>query len=84
MAETVSVPVIASGGANTFEDFLAVFEGGRADAALAASIFHTETHSIEALKSYLSARGVPIRLPMSISSQGSRDGSRDASREAGR
>ena len=67
MAETVSVPVIASGGANTFDDFLAVFEGGRADAALAASIFHTETHSIESLKSYLSARGVPIRLPMNIS-----------------
>jgi cyclase len=76
MAETVSVPVIASGGANTFEDFLAVFEGGRADAALAASIFHTETHSIEALKRYLSERGVPIRLPTNIS--------RQASHEAGR
>jgi len=62
IASTVSVPVIASGGANTFEDFLAVFTDGRADAALAASIFHTATHSIGALKKFLSERGVPVRL----------------------
>ncbi len=62
IASTVSVPVIASGGANTFEDFLAVFTDGCADAALAASIFHTATHSIGALKKFLAERGVPVRL----------------------
>jgi cyclase len=58
----VSVPVIASGGAKKLEDFLEVFEEGRADAALAASIFHTEEHSIGVLKKFLTGRGVPIRL----------------------
>jgi len=62
IASTVPVPVIASGGANTFEDFLAVFTDGRADAALAASVFHTATHSIGALKKFLAERGVPVRL----------------------
>jgi cyclase len=62
IAATVQVPVIASGGANAFEDFLSVFVEGRADAALAASIFHNETHSIGALKKFLGERGVPIRL----------------------
>ena len=62
ISATVPVPVIASGGANTFEDFLAVFTAGRADAALAASIFHMETHSIAALKKFLAERGVPVRL----------------------
>jgi cyclase len=62
IAARVSVPVIASGGAKTFEDFLAVFGEGQADAALAASIFHTAEHSIGALKKYLAGRGVPVRL----------------------
>ena len=62
IASQVSVPVIASGGAKTFDDFLTVFDEGRADAALAASIFHSEEHSIGALKQYLSGRGVPVRL----------------------
>jgi cyclase len=62
IAAQVSVPVIASGGAKTLEDFLAVFGEGQADAALAASIFHTAEHSIGALKKYLAARGVPVRL----------------------
>lgn len=61
IAETVSVPVIASGGASTFDDFLAVFTRGRADAALAASIFHLETHSIAELKNFLAEYGVPVR-----------------------
>ncbi len=59
---SVSVPVIASGGAKTFEHFFAVFGDGQADAALAASIFHGEIHSIRALKAYLIERGLPIRL----------------------
>jgi len=62
IASTVPVPVIASGGASTFDDFLAVFTGGCADAALAASIFHTETQSIGMLKTFLAERGVPVRL----------------------
>ena len=62
IAATVSVPVIASGGASTFEDFRAVFTQGQADAALAASIFHSETHSIGALKKFLAEHEVPVRL----------------------
>jgi imidazole glycerol-phosphate synthase subunit HisF len=58
----VSVPVIASGGAKKFEDFLDVFSKGGADAALAASIFHSEEQSIGDLKTFLAARGVPVRL----------------------
>lgn len=62
IVSTVPVPVIASGGASTFDDFLAVFTNGKADAALAASIFHTATHSIGALKKFLAERSVPVRL----------------------
>ncbi len=62
IAAQVSVPVIASGGAKTFDDFFAVFGEGQADAALAASIFHTAEHSIGALKKYLASRGGPVRL----------------------
>lgn len=62
IANAVSVPVIASGGASTFDDFFDVFDKGRADAALAASIFHQETHSIGALKEFLRRRHVPVRL----------------------
>jgi cyclase len=62
IAAAVSVPVIASGGASTFEDFADVFEKGRADAALAASIFHQETRSIAALKNFLKERRIPVRL----------------------
>jgi len=59
----VSVPVIASGGADKPEDFLAVFEQGRADAALAASIFHDAVQPIVELKRFLATRGVPVRHP---------------------
>jgi cyclase len=62
IAASVSVPVIASGGASSFENFYEVFTAGAADAALAASIFHEETHSIQSLKKFLSERGVPIRM----------------------
>jgi len=63
IAHAVSVPVIASGGAKTPEDFLAVFTDGAADAALAASIFHDGVQSIRGLKEFLSAHGVEVRLP---------------------
>lgn len=62
IAGCVSVPVIASGGAKSFDHFLDVFGKGGADAALAASIFHNEEQSICALKEYLAAQGVPVRL----------------------
>jgi cyclase len=55
------VPIIASGGAGQPEDFLRVFTEGMADAALAASIFHYETHSIAGLKKFLAERGIPVR-----------------------
>ncbi len=58
----VGVPVIASGGADKPEDFLAVFTDGRADAALAASIFHDRVQGLGALKRFLAERGVPVRL----------------------
>lgn len=60
LAETLSIPVIASGGAGKMEDFLRVFEVG-ADAALAASVFHFGTIPIADLKKYLAAQGIAIR-----------------------
>ena len=62
IAQTVHIPVIASGGAGGPEHFAEVFLKGRADAALAASIFHFETHTIRSLKEYLRNRGVSVRL----------------------
>jgi imidazole glycerol-phosphate synthase subunit HisF len=59
----VSVPVIASGGADTVQDFLAVLTEGHADAALAASIFHDHLCGMSELKRFLRARGVSVRLP---------------------
>ena len=59
----VSVPVIASGGAKTPQHFVDIFEQGAADAALAASIFHDGIQPVRALKEFLSARGVEVRLP---------------------
>ncbi len=61
VAEAVSIPVIASGGAGTKEHFLEAFEKGKADAALAASVFHFGEIPIPELKRYLAVRGVPVR-----------------------
>jgi cyclase len=63
ISSTVSVPVIASGGAKVPEHFAEVFTAGRADAALAASIFHDRIQPIRELKEFLSARGIVVRLP---------------------
>jgi imidazole glycerol-phosphate synthase subunit HisF len=63
ISSAVSVPVIASGGAKLPAHFAAIFTNGRADAALAASIFHDQIQSIRELKEFLSARGIPVRLP---------------------
>ena len=58
----VPIPVIASGGAGTFEHFADVFSSGRADAALAASIFHFNEKSVSELKVFLANRNIPVRI----------------------
>lgn len=62
VSDAVNIPVIASGGAGTFEHFAEVFEAGRADAALAASIFHFNEKSVDALKQFLASHQIPVRL----------------------
>lgn len=62
VSEAVDIPVIASGGAGTFDHFAEVFTRGRADAALAASIFHYAESSVRELKRHLRACGIPVRL----------------------
>lgn len=57
----VNIPVIASGGAGTLDHFASVFTTGRADAALAASIFHFSEHGVSHVKHYLASRSIPIR-----------------------
>lgn len=61
VSEAVRIPVIASGGGGRPEDFAEVFERGRADAALAASIFHFAEHSVASLKQFLARRGIAVR-----------------------
>ena len=63
VAEAVSIPVIASGGAGSARDFIEVFRDGRADAALAASIFHFGLENIAQLKLELHHAGIPVRWP---------------------
>jgi cyclase len=60
--KVTQIPVIASGGAGKPEDFLEVLEDADADAALAASVFHYGTYTVADLKTFLAARGVPVRL----------------------
>jgi cyclase len=62
LATAVDIPVIASGGAGSFDHFVDVFTHGCADAALAASIFHYAESSVADLKSHLAGRGIPVRL----------------------
>ena len=62
IAESVSVPVIASGGAGTMEHFYNALTKGKADAALAASLFHYKELEIMELKRYLQEKGVPVRI----------------------
>lgn len=63
VAETVGIPVIASGGAGRLEDFSQVFLEGKADAALAASLFHFGELKVEDVKQHLLETGIPARLP---------------------
>jgi imidazole glycerol-phosphate synthase subunit HisF len=62
VSNAVNIPVIASGGAGDLEHFYDVFTHGRADAALAASIFHYDDTSVSELKKYLDARNIPVRM----------------------
>ena len=63
VSEAVQIPVIASGGAGTADHFADVLLQGKADAALAASIFHFGVANVRALKEEIAKRGVPVRLP---------------------
>jgi cyclase len=61
ISETVTIPIIASGGAGNLEHLYEALVLGKADAVLAASIFHYRTYSIRQAKAYLGERGIPIR-----------------------
>jgi cyclase len=63
ISTSVSVPVIASGGAKSPQHFAEVFTAGAADAALAASIFHDDTQSIRGLKQFLASQNIQVRFP---------------------
>ncbi len=62
ISDAVTIPVIASGGAGTLEHLVEALEKGRADAVLAASIFHYGEYSIRQVKEFLKGRGIPVRL----------------------
>ncbi|HCE04286.1 MAG TPA: imidazole glycerol phosphate synthase subunit HisF, partial [Acidobacteria bacterium] len=62
VSSAVPIPVIASGGAGTFDHFVDVFTTGQADAALAASIFHYSEHAVADLKTHLRTNGIPVRI----------------------
>jgi cyclase len=62
LSRTVNIPIIASGGAGSIEHFIDVFEIGKADAALAASVFHYQEIEIKDLKTVLKNKAIPVRL----------------------
>jgi cyclase len=62
VSDAIGIPVIASGGAGSAEHFIEVFTAGRADAALAATIFHDDTCRVRAVKDALQRHGLPVRL----------------------
>jgi cyclase len=62
VSESVGVPVVASGGAGTLEHMAEVLLEGRADAVLAASIFHFGTHTVGGVKAFLAGKNIPVRL----------------------
>jgi len=62
VSDAVHIPVVASGGAGSPQHMLQVLTQGRADAALAASIFHFRQYSVGEVKQYLARNGVPVRL----------------------
>jgi cyclase len=62
ISEAVGIPVIASGGVGNLEHFYEGFVDGRADACLAASVFHYGEYTVRQVKDYLASRGIPVRL----------------------
>jgi cyclase len=66
ISEAVTVPVIASGGAGTLEHLYRALVFGKADAVLAASIFHYQTYSIRQAKAYLADKGIPVRTDSQV------------------
>ncbi|MCH9657329.1 imidazole glycerol phosphate synthase subunit HisF, partial [archaeon] len=62
VVNSVTIPVIASGGCGKPDDMIDVFKESNVDAALAASIFHYETHGVNGVKSYLKDRDISVRL----------------------
>jgi len=62
ISEAVSIPVIASGGAGNLEHLYEALSKGKADAVLAASIFHYREYTITEAKEYLRSKGIPVRL----------------------
>ena len=62
VVDSVSIPVIASGGCGKPDDMVEVFKESNVDAALAASIFHYDTHGVNGVKSYLKEKAIPVRL----------------------
>jgi cyclase len=63
IGDSVDIPIIASGGAGSMEHFTDVFDRGKADAALAASIFHFHQIDIPELKIFLRNHGITVRIP---------------------
>lgn len=70
LSDMLGIPVIASGGAGTMAHFYDVFTEGKADAGLAASIFHFQEMGIADLKEYLHQQGIPVRLPVTLADLG--------------
>lgn len=62
LAQRLGIPIIASGGAGALDDFRSALQDGRADAALAASVFHDGTYSVTEVKRYLDGCGVNVRI----------------------
>jgi len=62
LSESLNIPIIASGGAGTINHFTDAFKKGKADAALAASVFHFKEIDIKTLKTELREQGIPVRL----------------------
>jgi len=62
IVNSVSIPVVASGGCGKPEDMVAVFKKTDVEAALAASIFHYETHSVDRVKKLIKENGIPVRI----------------------
>jgi len=62
IVDSVSIPVVASGGCGKPDDMIDVFQKTNVEAALAASIFHYETHSVNRVKKIIKENGIPVRI----------------------